>query len=115
MRNEFNPFIFSLHDLQPQTYRRTCAIKVESVNRKKVSVILVALVAAFQVNLRFEVEAREQPIGSVAPLGHLYTDTDTDTDSTCYSSYNYFFIHERTIFLRKVFVSRLVILLISFT
>ena len=79
MRNEFNPFIFSLHDLQPQTYRRTCAIKVESVNRKKVSVILVALVAAFQVNLRFEVEAREQPIGSVAPLGDLSTLTLTLT------------------------------------
>ena len=79
MRNEFNPFIFSLHAVQPQTYRHTCAIKVESVNRKKVSVILVALVAALRVNLRFKVEAREQPIGSVAPLGDLSTLTLTLT------------------------------------
>lgn len=81
------------------------------------SVKLIALVAAFKANLRFEVEAREQPIGSVAPLGDLSTDTetDTDTDSTCYSSYNYFFILEKTISLRIAFVSRLIILLISFT
>ena len=115
MRNEFNPFIFSLHAVQPQTYRHTCAIKVESVNRKKVSVKLIALVAAFKVNLRFEVEAREQPIGSVAPVGDLYTDTDTDTGSTCYFSYNYFFILERAISLQKALVSRLIILLISST
>ena len=85
------------------------------MNGQKVSVELIALVAALKVNLRFDVEAREQPIGSVAPLGDLSTDTDTDTDSICYSSYNYFFILEKTISLRITFVSRLIILLISFT
>lgn len=107
--------LFLAYVLCNRKHTGTLVIKVESLNKKKMPVKLIALVAAFQVNLRFEVEAREQPIGSVAPLGDLFTDTDTDTDSTCYSSYNYFFILERTISLRKAFVSRLTILLISFT
>jgi len=79
------------------------------MNRK-----MVALAIVLQVNLKFEVEAREQAIASRQSVNLLAIFLRC-LYLLFFLQLIFAFILKRTIFVRKFFVSRLIILLILFT